>query len=48
MIPKAPDLGGLFSAQRIVVTGANGAGKTRIAGEIADQTGHRIIHMDAL
>lgn len=47
MTNKAPDIGGFFFARRLVITGANGAGKTRLARELA-RNDKPIIHMDAL
>lgn len=42
------DFGGLFSARRIVVVGANGAGKTWLAGRIATALDLPLYHNDAL
>jgi adenylate kinase family enzyme len=45
---RPSDFGGLFSAQRILVVGANGAGKTWFAFKWADRTHGPVFHNDAL
>ena len=44
---KPSDFGGLCFS-RVVIVGANGAGKTRAARALAQQTGSPIIHKDAI
>ena len=48
MNKKPSEVGGLFSCQRIIVVGANGAGKTWVATRLAGQLGLPLIHNDAL
>jgi shikimate kinase len=48
MIIKPSEFGGLFSCQRILVVGANGAGKTWFAVRLADRLGVPVFHNDAL
>lgn len=48
MNKKPSEDGGLFSCQRIIVVGANGAGKTWVATRLAGHLGLRLIHNDAL
>ncbi len=48
MTQQPSDFGGLFSARRIVVVGANGAGKTWFATRLADHVQLPLVHNDAL
>jgi len=45
---KPSDFGGLFSCRRIIITGANGAGKTRLAQGVAKACDLDVTHNDAL
>lgn len=47
MIAKPSDFGGLFSCQRVLIIGANGAGKTWFANRLSDRTGLPVFHNDA-
>ena len=44
---KPSEFGGLFSCMRILVVGANGAGKTVFANKVADRLGIPVFHNDA-
>ena len=45
---KPSEFGGLFSCERILVVGANGAGKTWFALKLAERLGLPVFHNDAL